>query len=64
MAAVQDENLSEKNIQSHLSFARKHLDDPQDFYKNPLWTDETMCARFLTSDIKVTPYFRKESYQQ
>ncbi|KAK3519712.1 hypothetical protein QTP70_002677 [Hemibagrus guttatus] len=33
--------LSKKNIKARLSFARKHLDDPQDFCENTLWTDET-----------------------
>ncbi|KAK3507161.1 hypothetical protein QTP70_009294 [Hemibagrus guttatus] len=33
--------LSKKNIKARLSFARKHLDDPQDFWENTLWTDET-----------------------
>uniref|UniRef100_A0A9J8BFB0 Transposase Tc1-like domain-containing protein n=1 Tax=Cyprinus carpio carpio TaxID=630221 RepID=A0A9J8BFB0_CYPCA len=33
--------LSKKNIKACLSFARKHLDDPQDFWENTLWTDET-----------------------
>ncbi len=28
--------LSKKNIKPHLSFARKHLDDPQDFWENTL----------------------------
>ncbi|KAK3537280.1 hypothetical protein QTP70_006990 [Hemibagrus guttatus] len=32
--------LSKKNIKARLSFARKHLDDPQDFWENTLWTDE------------------------
>ncbi|KAK3515004.1 hypothetical protein QTP70_003251 [Hemibagrus guttatus] len=61
--------LSKKNIKAHLSFARKHLDDPQDFWENTLWTDETLnvleglCP--ITFGIKVTPHFRKRtSYQQ
>ncbi|KAK3555601.1 hypothetical protein QTP86_025658 [Hemibagrus guttatus] len=29
--------LSKKNIKARLSFARKHLDDPQDFWENTLW---------------------------
>ncbi|KAK3571029.1 hypothetical protein QTP86_001280 [Hemibagrus guttatus] len=33
--------LSKKNIKARISFARKHLDDPQDFWENTLWTDET-----------------------
>ncbi|KAK3528808.1 hypothetical protein QTP70_011595 [Hemibagrus guttatus] len=31
---------------SVLSFARKHLDDPQDFWENTLWTDETKIELF------------------
>ncbi|KAK3568377.1 hypothetical protein QTP86_005584 [Hemibagrus guttatus] len=38
--------LSKKNIKTHLSFARKHLDDPQDFWENTLWTDETKILLF------------------
>ncbi|KAK3522939.1 hypothetical protein QTP86_009710 [Hemibagrus guttatus] len=38
--------LSKKNIKAHLSFARKHLDDPQDFWENTLWTDETKIELF------------------
>ncbi|KAK3564765.1 hypothetical protein QTP86_025281 [Hemibagrus guttatus] len=38
--------LSKKNIKARLSFARKHLDDPQDFWENTLWTDETNIELF------------------
>uniref|UniRef100_A0A9J7YNC4 Transposase Tc1-like domain-containing protein n=1 Tax=Cyprinus carpio carpio TaxID=630221 RepID=A0A9J7YNC4_CYPCA len=38
--------LSKKNIKAHLSFARKHLDDPQDFWENTMWTDETKVELF------------------
>ncbi|KAK3545559.1 hypothetical protein QTP70_008111 [Hemibagrus guttatus] len=38
--------LSKKNIKARLSFARKHLDDPQDFWENTLWTDETKIEHF------------------
>ncbi|KAK3544300.1 hypothetical protein QTP86_009137 [Hemibagrus guttatus] len=38
--------LSKKNIKARLSFARKHLDDPQDFWENTLWTDETKIELF------------------
>ncbi len=38
--------LSKKNIKVHLSFARKHLDAPQDFWENTLWTDETKVELF------------------
>ncbi|KAK3532293.1 hypothetical protein QTP86_016075, partial [Hemibagrus guttatus] len=38
--------LSKKNIKAPLSFARKHLDDPQDFWENTLWTDETKIELF------------------
>ncbi len=37
---------SKKNIKAHLSFARKHLDYPQDFWENTLWTDETKVELF------------------
>ncbi|KAK3509719.1 hypothetical protein QTP70_008457 [Hemibagrus guttatus] len=38
--------LSKKNIKARLSFARKHLDDPQDFWENTLWTDKTNIELF------------------
>ena len=38
--------LSKKNIKARLSFARKHLDDPQDFWENTRWTDETKVELF------------------
>ncbi|KAK3542764.1 hypothetical protein QTP70_002764 [Hemibagrus guttatus] len=38
--------LSKKNIKARVSFARKHLDDPQDFWGNTLWTDETKIELF------------------
>uniref|UniRef100_A0A9J8CTE6 Tc1-like transposase DDE domain-containing protein n=1 Tax=Cyprinus carpio carpio TaxID=630221 RepID=A0A9J8CTE6_CYPCA len=38
--------LSKKNIKARLSFARKHLNDPQDFWENTLWTDETKVELF------------------
>lgn len=35
--------LSKKNVKAHLSFARKHLDNPQDFWENTLdWRDNTV----------------------
>uniref|UniRef100_A0A8C1HCY9 Transposase Tc1-like domain-containing protein n=1 Tax=Cyprinus carpio carpio TaxID=630221 RepID=A0A8C1HCY9_CYPCA len=62
--------LSKKNINALLSFARKYLDDPQVFWENTLWTDETKVELFgscvsITSGVKVTLHFRKRtSYQQ
>ncbi|KAK3523620.1 hypothetical protein QTP70_002743 [Hemibagrus guttatus] len=49
--------LSKKNIKARLSFARKHLDDPQDFWENTLWTDETKIngLRCKPSDMAVLP---------
>uniref|UniRef100_A0A8C1VXN7 Transposase n=1 Tax=Cyprinus carpio TaxID=7962 RepID=A0A8C1VXN7_CYPCA len=38
--------LSKKNIKALLSFTRKHFDDPQDFWENTLWTDETKVELF------------------
>ncbi|KAK3548201.1 hypothetical protein QTP70_005167 [Hemibagrus guttatus] len=38
--------LNKKNIKARLSFARKHLDDPQDFWEHTLWTDETKMELF------------------
>ncbi len=47
MAEFQDQNRCwAKRTKAHLSFARKHLDDPQDFWENTLWTDETKVELF------------------
>ncbi|KAF7670306.1 hypothetical protein LDENG_00272020 [Lucifuga dentata] len=35
-----------KNTKARLTFAKKHLDDPQDFWENILWTDETKVELF------------------
>ena len=35
----------QQRIQS-LTFAKKHLDDPQDFWRNILWTDESKIELF------------------
>ena len=32
--------LTKKNTKARLTFAKKQLDDPQDFWANILWTDE------------------------
>ncbi len=71
MAEFQDENrlLSKKNIKANLSFARKHLDDPNTFGKilcgltrQKLNFLEGVCP--ITSGVKVTQHFRKRtSYQ-
>lgn len=38
--------LSKKNIKARLNFSKTHLDDPQDFWDNILWTDETKVELF------------------
>uniref|UniRef100_A0A8C6VYB8 Transposase Tc1-like domain-containing protein n=1 Tax=Nothobranchius furzeri TaxID=105023 RepID=A0A8C6VYB8_NOTFU len=38
--------LSKKNIRACLNFAKKHLNDCQDFWENTLWTDETNVELF------------------
>ena len=38
--------LTKKNTKACLTFAKKHLDDPQDFWENILWTDETKVELF------------------
>ena len=38
--------LSKKNIAAHLKFAKEHIDDPQDFWNNVLWTDESKVELF------------------
>uniref|UniRef100_A0A8C2C0Y7 Tc1-like transposase DDE domain-containing protein n=1 Tax=Cyprinus carpio TaxID=7962 RepID=A0A8C2C0Y7_CYPCA len=39
--------LSNKNIKARISFGRKYLDDPQNFWENTLWTDETKVDFFF-----------------
>uniref|UniRef100_A0A8C4X9Y5 Transposase n=1 Tax=Erpetoichthys calabaricus TaxID=27687 RepID=A0A8C4X9Y5_ERPCA len=38
--------LLSKNIRARLNFAKKHLNDCQDFWENTLWTDETKVELF------------------
>lgn len=41
--------LSKKNTKARLAFAKIHLDDPQDFWENILWTDESKIYLFKRS---------------
>ncbi|KAK3554864.1 hypothetical protein QTP86_000902 [Hemibagrus guttatus] len=50
--------LSKKNIKACLSFARKQLDDPQDFWENTLWTDEIKIELF---GMSVSHYIWRKS---
>ena len=38
--------LSKKNMAALLRFAKLHLNKPQDFWNNVLWTDETKEGMF------------------
>ena len=38
--------LSKKNIATRLKFAKDHLDDPEGYWKNVLWTDESKVELF------------------
>ena len=38
--------LSKKNIAAHLQFAKDHVDKPEGYWKNVLWTDETKIELF------------------
>ncbi len=38
--------LTKKNTKAHLTFAKKYLDNQQDFWANILWTDETKVELF------------------
>ncbi len=38
--------LTKKNTKARLTFAKKYLDYPQDFWANILWTDETKVKLF------------------
>ena len=38
--------LSKKNIAASLKFAKEHLDVPQRYWQNILWTDETKVELF------------------
>ncbi len=39
--------LAKKRTKAHLTFAKKYLDYPQDFWANILWTDETKVELFV-----------------
>ncbi len=61
--------LTKKNTKACLTFTKKYLDYPQDFWANILWTDETfnilegVCP--VTSGVKLTQHFiKRTSYQQ
>jgi hypothetical protein len=36
----------QKNIAAHLKFTKEHLDVPQSYWQNILWTDETKVVLF------------------
>ena len=38
--------LSKKNMAAQLLFAKLHLNKPQDFWNNVLWTDQTKVEMF------------------
>lgn len=38
--------LTKKNIKARLTFAKNHLDHPQSFWENVLWTDQTKVELF------------------
>ena len=38
--------LTKKNIAAHLKFAKEHIDTPQRYWQNVLWTDETKIELF------------------
>ena len=38
--------LSKKNIATCLKFAKDYLDDPEGYWKNVLWTDESKVELF------------------
>ncbi len=62
--------LTKKNTKARLTFAKKYLDYPQDFWVNTLWTDETkveLFGRCVSRYIwrKTTQHFiKRTSYQQ
>ncbi|KAF7643297.1 hypothetical protein LDENG_00242120, partial [Lucifuga dentata] len=47
--------LTKKNTKARLTFAKKHLDDPQDFWENILWTDETKVELFAFQKKNIIP---------
>ncbi len=55
--------LTKKNTKSRLTFDKKYLDYPQDFWANILWTDVTKVKLFgacpVTSGVKPTQHFIK-----
>uniref|UniRef100_A0A8D3CW52 Uncharacterized protein n=1 Tax=Scophthalmus maximus TaxID=52904 RepID=A0A8D3CW52_SCOMX len=50
-----DQNYPKSNIKARLIFARKHLNDPQDFWKNTLWSDETKVELFGRCKKNIIP---------
>ncbi|CAJ0952378.1 unnamed protein product [Ranitomeya imitator] len=38
--------LKPVHVRAHLKFAREHLDDPEEFWENVLWSDETKLELF------------------
>ncbi len=62
--------LTKKNTKARLTFAKKYLDYPQDFWANILWTDETkveLFGRCVSRYIWRKPaqdFIKRTSYQQ
>ncbi|KAK3558102.1 hypothetical protein QTP86_009893 [Hemibagrus guttatus] len=56
--------LSKKKIKARLSFPRKHLDDPQDFWENTLWTDETKMELFGRSVVHYVWHKSNTTFQK
>ena len=48
MGGFQSENhyWPKRTQKAHLTFVKKHLDDPEDLQGNILWTDETRVELF------------------
>ncbi len=62
--------LTKNNTKAHLTFAKKYLGYPQDFWTNILWTYETKLelfgrcvSRYLWHKIN-TAFHKRTSYQQ
>ncbi len=63
--------LTKKNTKARLTFAKKYLDYPQDFWANILWTDETKAelfgrcvSRYIWCKTNTQHFIKRISYQQ
>ncbi|CAJ0944857.1 unnamed protein product [Ranitomeya imitator] len=49
--------LKPVHVRARLKFAREHLDDPEEFWENVLWSDETKLELFGETQLVVFNFF-------